>query len=136
MSPRYLLDSDMCIFLRRKNPPPTLVGRFERLELGEVGMSVITFGELASGAAKSSEPERALSVLERLIELIPVRALPDRAGRIYGEQRATLEMKGTMIGSSDLWIAAHCLAADLVLVTNNEREFRRVGDLKVENWSK
>jgi tRNA(fMet)-specific endonuclease VapC len=136
MSPRYLLDTDTCIFFRRKNPPPNLVGRLEKLESGEIGMSVITFGELAYGVAKSSEPERALSVLERLIERIPVLTLPGSAGRIYGEQRAVLEVKGMIIGSNDLWIAAHALAADLVLVTNNEREFRRVNDLKIENWAK
>jgi tRNA(fMet)-specific endonuclease VapC len=136
MSPRYLLDTDTCIFFRRKNPPPSLVGRLEKLESGEIGISVITFGELAYGVAKSSEPERALSVLERLIERIPVLTLPESAGRIYGEQRAALEVKGMMIGSNDLWIAAHAVAADLVLVTNNEREFRRVNDLKIENWAK
>ena len=136
MSLRYLLDTDTCIFLRRKNPPPSLVGRFERLELGEVGMSIITFGELAYGAVKSPEPERQLSVLERLVVLIPVLPLPEGAGRAYGEQRAGLEVKGTIIGSNDLWIAAHALAADLTLVTNNEREFRRVKDLKIENWTK
>jgi tRNA(fMet)-specific endonuclease VapC len=113
-----------------------LVGRFERLEPGEVGMSIITFGELAYGAAKSSEPERALSVLERLIERVPVLALPGSAGRTYGEQRAVLEIRGIVIGSNDLWIAAHALASDLILVTNNEREFRRVNELKIENWAK
>lgn len=136
MPPRYLLDTDTCIFLRRKNPPPNLVARFERLETGEVSMSIITFGELAYGAAKSSEPERALSVLERLVALVPVLPLPGGAGRTYGEQRAALEIRGVVIGTNDLWIAAHALAADLILVTNNEREFRRVSDLKVENWSR
>jgi tRNA(fMet)-specific endonuclease VapC len=136
MSPRYLLDTDTCIFLRRKNPPPSLVARFEKLEPGDVGMSVITFGELAYGAAKSSDPERALAVFERLVALVPVLPLPLGAGRIYGEHRAALEVKGIVIGSNDLWIAAHALAADQVLVTNNEREFRRVKDLKVENWAK
>jgi tRNA(fMet)-specific endonuclease VapC len=136
MSARYLLDTDTCIFLRRKNPPSSLVGRFERLERGQVGMSIITFGELAYGAAKSSEPGKAMLVLERLIELVPVLPLPVGAGRTYGEHRANLETKGAAIGSNDLWIAAHALADGLVVVTNNEREFRRISDLNVENWSK
>jgi tRNA(fMet)-specific endonuclease VapC len=136
MSTRYLLDTDTCIFLRRKNPPPSLIARFEKLERGQVGMSIITFGELAYGAAKSSAPDKAMSLLERLVGLVPVLALPAAAGRTYGLERAALEGKGIAIGSNDLWIAAHALADALVVVTNNEREFRRVTNLKVENWSK
>ncbi len=136
MPPRYLLDTDTCIFLRRRNPLPSLVSRFEKLEQGEAGMSIITFGELAYGAAKSVDPDRTLFVLERIAGLIPVLPLPGRAGHTYGEQRAALEGKGLVIGSNDLWIAAHALASDLILITNNEREFRRVKDLKIENWTK
>lgn len=136
MSLRYLLDTDTCIFIRRKHPPPNLVARFEKLGPGEVGMSIITFGELAYGAAKSTEPERAMSVLERLVAIIPVLSLPGSVGRPYGELRAALEVKGAVIGSNDLWIAAHAIADDLTLVTNNEREFRRVKDLRIENWSR
>ena len=136
MSARYLLDTDTCIFLRRRNPPPSVIGRFEKLERGQVGMSIITFGELAYGVAKSSDPDKAMSVLERLVAIVPVLALPATAGRTYGRERAALEIRGVAIGSNDLWIAAHALADDLVVVTNNEREFRRVSNLKVENWSK
>lgn len=135
MAPRYLLDTDICIYIRRKQPPKIL-SRFEKLESGDVGISVITYGELAYGAAKSAETERATAGLQRLVALLPVLPLPEQAGRAYGEIRAALAAKGTTIGPNDLWIAAHALAAGLTLVTNNEREFRRVHNLKVENWAR
>jgi tRNA(fMet)-specific endonuclease VapC len=135
MAPRYLLDTDICIYIRRKQPPKILA-RFEKLEAGEVGISVITYGELAYGAAKSAEPERAKSGLERLIAVLPVLPLPENAGKAYGAIRAALATKGTLIGPNDLWIAAHAMASGLTLVTNNEREFKRVKDLKIENWAK
>jgi len=135
MAPRYLIDSDICIYFRHKRPEKVLA-RAAKLEVGEAVMSVITFGELAYGAEKSVESGRGAAELEQLIALIPVEALPERAGRIYGSVRAALATKGRLIGPNDLWIAAHALARDLILVTNNEREFRRIPNLKVENWAR
>ena len=132
---RYLLDTNICIYIRRKRPP-ALQERFEKLEPGDVGISVVTYGELAYGAAKSTEPERATAALERLTQLLQVLPTPEDAGRIYGTIRAALAVKGSPIGPNDLWIAAHAMAAGLILVTNNEREFKRVKGLKLENWAK
>ena len=70
------------------------------------------------------------------IDLLPALSLPETAAEAYGTIRAELEAKGEMIGNNDLWIAAHALASKLTLVTNNEREFRRVRGLKVQNWAK
>ena len=64
-----------------------------------------------------------------------MRGLPPHAGEFYGSIRAALEAQGDMIGNNDLWIAAHAKAAGLVLVTNNEREFRRVRGLSIQNWA-
>lgn len=75
-----------------------------------------------------------LAALEEFALRVPVLALPPTAGRFYGVVRAGLAAQGTPIGGNDLWIAAHALASRLTLVTNNEREFRRVPDLRVENW--
>ena len=77
----------------------------------------------------------ALDRLRELLRLLPALALPESAGEDYGSIRAGLASKGEMIGNNDLWIAAHALAAGLTLVTNNEREFRRVRGLKVQNWA-
>jgi tRNA(fMet)-specific endonuclease VapC len=131
---RYLLDTNICVYLRRKQPK--LVARFERLDPGELAMSVVTYGELAYGCAKSAEPIRAMEGLQRLVALIPVLPLPADAGQAYGSIRSALERQGGIIGPNDLWIAAHALASDITLVTNNEREFRRVKGVKIENWAK
>ena len=77
---------------------------------------------------------RALRDLEELASLIRVLPLPTNAAYTYGEIRKALQAKGEIIGTNDLWIAAHAKAQDLILITNNEREFKRVPQLKIQNW--
>ncbi len=108
--------------------------RFEKLNPGDAVISVITWGELLYGAEKSRQPKRALHLLEEFKSLVPVLPMPENAGETYGAIRATLEFKGQPIGNNDLWIAAHAAAASLTIITNNEREFKRVPDLKIQNW--
>jgi|SRR5271166_5809236 len=134
MEARYLLDTNICIYIRQKRPEEVL-RRFRKLRPGEAALSVITYGELLYGAAKSAHRVAAMERLRELIQLLPALALPEAAGEAYGAIRSELELKGEMIGNNDLWIAAHAMAAELVLVTNNEREFRRVRGLKVQNWT-
>ena len=134
MEPRYLLDTNICIYIRQKRPEEVL-RRFRKLRPGEAVLSVITYGELQYGAVKSGQRVAALERLRELINLLPALSLPETAGGTYGIIRAQLESKGEMIGNNDLWIAAHALAARLTLVTNNEREFRRVRGLKIQNWA-
>ncbi len=136
MAPRYLLDTNICIYVRRRRPPEVLA-RFSRLSAGEAALSLITYGELMYGAAKlDPAPPRAAEQLQEFFAMIEVLPLPIEAGRKYGEIRVLLESQGRIIGNNDLWIAAHAICADLILVTNNEREFRRVPGLKIENWTK
>jgi tRNA(fMet)-specific endonuclease VapC len=130
---RFLLDTNICVYIRRRRPPEVLA-RFEKLHSGEAAISVITYGELLYGVEKSRLREQATKQLMELASLLPVMELPVQAGNSYGEIRATLEVKGETIGNNDLWIAAHAIAAGLILVTNNELEFRRVPGLKIENW--
>jgi tRNA(fMet)-specific endonuclease VapC len=134
MEARFLLDTNICIYIRRKKPEEVL-RRFRALKAGEAALSVITFGELVHGAEKSAQRAAALELLQELARVLPVMGLPETAADVYGTMRAELERKGQMIGNSDLWIAAHAKAAGLTLVTNKEREFRRVRGLKVENWA-
>jgi tRNA(fMet)-specific endonuclease VapC len=134
MEPRFLLDTNICIYIRRKKPEGVL-RRFRTLKQGEAALSVITFGELVYGAEKSGQRAAALELLRELARVLPVMGLPETAADAYGTMRAELARKGQMIGNNDLWIAAHARAAGLTLVTNNEREFRRVRGLKVENWA-
>jgi tRNA(fMet)-specific endonuclease VapC len=135
MNPRFLLDTNICIYIRRRRPPEILQ-RFRHLEVGEAAISVITFGELIYGAEKSEQREAAMRQLEEIASLLRVLPLPADAGRSYGALRAELETDGRMIGNNDLWIAAHAKAAKLILVTNNEREFQRVSGLEIQNWVK
>ena len=134
MDARYLLDTNICIYIRRKRPEEVL-RRFRTLRPGEAVLSVITFGELVYGAEKSAQRGATLELLRELAQVLPVQGLPETAAESYGRIRAELERKGEMIGNNDLWIAAHAKAAGLVLVTNNEREFRRVRGLRVQNWT-
>jgi tRNA(fMet)-specific endonuclease VapC len=131
---RFLLDATICIYIRRRRPAAVLA-RFRQLKPGEAVLSVITYGELACGAEKSQFRERAHRQLAELAGLLPVLELPSRAGEFYGSIRAALAAEGGMIGNNDLWIAAHAKAAGLVLVTNNEREFRRIDGLEIQNWA-
>jgi tRNA(fMet)-specific endonuclease VapC len=133
MAARFLLDTNICIHIRRRRPPEVLA-RFQRLKPGEAVLSVITYGELVYGVEKSQFREQAAKQLSELVGLLPVMEIPLEAGRFYGAMRATLEAKGEMIGNNDLWIAAHAKAAGLTLVTSNEREFQRVQGLTIQNW--
>jgi tRNA(fMet)-specific endonuclease VapC len=133
MEPRFLLDTNTFIYIRRRRPPQVMA-RFDRLRVGETALSVVSYGELIFGIQKSASPTQEFAKLEEISALIPVLPLPAAAGPIYGNIRATLEARGETIGSNDFWIAAHAKALDLTLVTNNEREFRRVSGLKIENW--
>ena len=97
-------------------------------------MSLITYGELLFGAEKGKSTKQTLEILHRFAELVPALLLPQSAAMRYAAARATLEKAGTPIGANDLWIAAHALAENTILVSNNVREFERVPGLKVENW--
>ena len=133
MKPCYMLDTNICIHIRRTRPP-AVMRRFAAAERGSVVMSVVTYGELAYGVAKGGDAEagRRLEALTRLIPVLPMEA---RVGPVYGRLRADLAAAGRLIGGNDLWIAAHARATDLTLVTNNVREFERVDGLAIEDWT-
>lgn len=131
--PRYLLDTNICIYIKNHRPPEVLA-RFSKLPAGKVAMSAITYGELCFGAEKSSKPRETRKILEHLTALIPVLPLDAAASLHYGKIRQSLQVSGKSIGNNGLWIAAHALAGKLILVTNNVAEFKRVPGLKVENW--
>ncbi len=133
MKLKYILDTNICIYIAKQKPAEVLK-RFEALDVGEVGMSMITHAELLYGAKRSQHPEKAIVTLEQLISLIPVQPLYDGVATHYADIRANLADQGNMIGNHDLWIAAHVRAMNKTLVSNNLKEFERVQDLKLENW--
>lgn len=130
---RFLLDTNICIYLT-KNQHPSIHQRFASLSENQVAMSVITFGELQFGAQKSQQSRKVLEALNKLSLIIPVLPMPQEVAHTYGQIRAHLQKAGTPIGNNDLWIAAHAVHENLILVTNNEKEFIRVPHLKVQNW--
>jgi len=129
----YMLDTDICIYIIKRKPRSAL-RRLESLRPGELAMSAVTFAELMNGAKKSQQVEANVAKLNELAELIEIRSFDQKAAIFYGDIRSTLEKKGNIIGSNDLLIAAHALSLDWILVTNNEKEFKRVDGLRIENW--
>lgn len=130
----YMLDTDICIYIIKRKPKRALE-RLEMLQPGQLTMSAITFAELMNGAKKSQHIESNISKLNELAELIEIYPFDQKAAVFYGDVRSALEKKGETIGSNDLLIAAHALSLNLILVTNNEKEFKRVDGLKIENWA-
>lgn len=133
MLARYLLDTNICIYITKARPPAVLA-RFQALAPGAVAMSAITWGELCHGAEKSRQRDRVQEALARLRELIPVLPVDAEAGVHYGAILAHLQGEGRVIGANDLWIAAQARALGVTLVSNNVREFERVPGLALDNW--
>lgn len=130
---RYLLDTNICIYLIRRRPVQVRE-RFERCAVGDIGLSTVTLAELQYGVAKSEFPARNQEALEAFILPLAIVPFEAAAAVAYGPVRADLERQGTPIGAMDFLIAAHALSLRVTLVTNNTREFGRVEGLRVENW--
>lgn len=135
MNPLCMLDTNICIHIMRHKRPEVRT-RFDQFQTGQLVMSAITYGELFFGVAKSGDRPRAEAQLQIFAEAVPPLPLGKDAAEKYGEIRALLESQGRAIGNNDIWIGAHALALGITLATTNEREFRRIPQLTVENWSK
>jgi tRNA(fMet)-specific endonuclease VapC len=133
MSTRFLLDTNICIYIAKHNPA-SVRERFQQYSANQLAMSVITLGELRFGAEKSQSKDRAMAVIDDLARLITIEDLSENTADHYGDIRASLQKSGQLIGNNDLWIAAHARSQGWILVTNNEKEFLRVEGLRVENW--
>ena len=131
---RYLLDTNICIELIRGRST-AIQDRLRQCARGDVGLSAIVLAELEHGVAKSSRPDQNRIALNKFCAPLVILAFDDTAAAAYGKIRADLERAGQIICAMDMLIAAHALAENVVLVTNNEREFRRVEGLAVENWT-
>ncbi|MFP3897116.1 MAG: type II toxin-antitoxin system VapC family toxin [Anaerolineales bacterium] len=132
---RYLLDTNICIYLINQKPP-SMMNKFNEYSVGEIGVSSITVGELWYGVAKSEHRRKNAKALQQFLLPLVVTTFDEGAAEVYGEIRAALEKEGLPIGAMDMLIAAHALSAGVVLVTNNEQEFARVPGLLIENWVK
>jgi len=129
--PRYMLDTNICIYLI-KHHPPEVTARFAECYVGDVVMSAITFAELEYGICMAHHPETEQEKLLALVEDIPVLPFDHQAGKAYGPIRfATRDSKKDHL---DKLIAAHAVALGVTLVTNNLKDFAKYPGLRCENW--
>jgi tRNA(fMet)-specific endonuclease VapC len=131
MADRYLLDTNVLSYLVRW--PSELKSKIAAVGEDAVCTSIVAAGELRVGALKKKSP-RLTTRVDELLEAMDVIALDDDVDQVYAAVRARLEAVGRPIGGNDYWIAAHALAMGCTLVTDNVQEFRRIANLRVENW--
>ena len=128
----FMLDTNICIYLINERDV-VLRARFER-HAPDICISAITYAELRYGIAHSAHMEhnaKELDAFQRDLDILP---FDENAGAHYGEIRHALTQRGQPMGANDLLIAAHARSLEATVVTNDERAFRHVPDLRVENW--
>ena len=130
---KFLLDTDTCIYALKQNP--TVLKHLLAHSREDIAVSVITEAELRTGAAKSTSAAKTLRLVENFLRPLGIVEFTSNDAASYAEVRAKLERAGTPIGPLDTLIAAQAAARKLVLVSNNEREFRRVAGLGIESWT-
>ena len=130
---KYLLDTDICIYLIKRKPEQ-LLKRLIDQDISNIGISSITLSELEYGVEKSSHKEQNKLALAEFLAPLNVLPYDDNVASTYGKIRVFLEREGITIGPLDTLIGAHALSMKVILVTNNHREFGRIPGLKIENW--
>jgi len=136
MGSLYMLDTDTCIFLMRRESQ-TLEAKVQSVPLQQQVMSAVTFAELSYGIQASSAVKRKQNqaTLDRLALHLAVLDWPQDAAKYYAEIRFDLKRRGAQLGAADLMIAAHARSLGAIVVTNNVKDFGRVKGLEVENWT-
>jgi tRNA(fMet)-specific endonuclease VapC len=127
-----MLDTNICVFMLKQESG--VLRRFQAAASDGICISAITLAELEYGVAKSARKEHNTGTLAAFLALVEVLPFDIPAASQYGQIRATLAREGNVIGSLDMLIAAHAKSANLTLVTNNTREFKRVDGLRLEDW--
>jgi tRNA(fMet)-specific endonuclease VapC len=131
---KFMLDTNICIYLIKANSQKVLK-HFHSHEVGEIGISSITLAELEYGVAKSQQVDRNREALGEFVLPLEIVDFDETAAGVYGAVRAALEKTGIPIGSMDMLIGAHAIAVNATLVTNNTKEFKRIKNLKVVDWT-
>ena len=132
---KHMLDTNTCIYIIKRKPA-MVIERFQKTKVSQIGISSITLSELLYGVSKSSKPEQNQIALAQFVSPLEILPYDDEAAQYYVDLRADLEKRGTPIGSLDMLIAAHALSLSGTLITNNEKEFKRIPNLKIDNWVK
>lgn len=131
---RYMLDTNICIYAI-KHKPEKVFHKLQEVDPEDVCVSSVTYAELVHGVEKSAAVEKNRLALSMLLANIEIKNFDTDAADCYGKIRADLEKKGTPIGPLDMMIAGHAQSLDLTIVTSNVKEFARVDNLKIENWT-
>ena len=129
----YLLDTNICIYIIKEHPENVLKSLKKKRSKG-IAISTITLAELEHGVENSKYPEKNKIALIKFLSIINILDFDAKAAEEYGKIKTDLKRRGCVIGPLDILIAAHAKSEDLVLVTNNTKEFERVEDLRIENW--
>ncbi len=131
---KYMLDTNICIYVI-KHKPEKVFQKLQGIDPNDVCVSAVTYAELMHGVEKSVSVDKNRLALAMLLANIEIKDFGVDAANCYGKLRADLEKKGTPIGPLDMMIAGHAKSLGLTVVTNNDKEFSRVVDLKIENWT-
>jgi tRNA(fMet)-specific endonuclease VapC len=132
--PRYLLDTNIASFIIKGNSP-AVDRRLAKVAMAQLAVSAVTEGELRFGAARLPHATRLHDLIEGFFLRVAVLPWDSDAAQQYGRLRATLEREGQPMGNLDAMIAAHALALDAVLVTN-DHAFARIKKLRLADWTK
>lgn len=132
---KYMLDTNICIYLIKKKPEKVL-RHFRAHTVGDIGISSITLAELRYGVEKSGQVQSNREALNAFLLPLEAAAFDAEAALSYGIVRDALEKAGTPVGAMDMLIGAHALSLGATLVTNNVREFKRIKNLNIADWSK
>ena len=130
----FMLDTNTCIYLI-KQKSRNLLKRFNNHSVGDIGISSITLAELQYGVAKSLYVNKNKEALAEFILPLEIADFDEKAAESYGAVRTGLEKAGKPVGSMDMLIGAHALSLDVTVITNNTKEFRKIKNLKVEDWT-
>ena len=130
---KFLIDTNICIYIMN-NHPPEVLPKFKSIGIGKVGISSITVSELHYGACKSNHIKKNIKRLDEFLSPFEILSYDENASKYYGKIRSQLKKQGNIIGPLDMLIAAHALSNNLILITNNVKEFIRIKFLRVENW--
>ena len=132
---RYMLDTDICSYIIRERPLKVFE-HFEALKMDQICISAVTYAELIYGVEHSSSKKINRSIVNQFVKHLSIIDWNKKAAEHYGNIRAIFQADGNIIGAMDMMIAAHARSRKMILVTNNEKHFKRVPKLQVENWTK
>lgn len=132
---KYLLDSNILIYLINHNPPK-VYEKIAKMQVGKLATCSIVASELFFGVEKSKFKEHNTQILNKILDFLILYDFGLKEAKIYAKIRAHLEKEKQLIGNMDMLISAVAMANELILVTNNEKEFARIAGLRIENWAR